>query len=112
MCCCYCQGDDKLTRGLLDRLMKRKRIYLIAATFGEQLMIRFVVCSRLCQVDDIDFAWNEIRGQADELLLLSSSPVIPYKSIEPATEYTTKNITNITAIIKDMKIDKLTQKIS
>ncbi|KAF7997969.1 hypothetical protein HCN44_009367 [Aphidius gifuensis] len=73
--CFRMKGDDKLTRGLLDRLMKRKRIYLIAATFGEKLMIRFVVCSRLCQVDDIDFAWNEIRGQAD---ITSSSTIISH----------------------------------
>lgn len=48
--------------------MKRKRIYLTAATYQDQLIIRFVVCSRLCLEEDIDYAWNEITSQAAEIL--------------------------------------------
>ncbi|XP_008553493.1 aromatic-L-amino-acid decarboxylase [Microplitis demolitor] len=66
--CFRVKGENSLTRDLYDRLMKRKRIYLTAATYQDQLIIRFVVCSRLCLEEDIDYAWNEITSQAAEIL--------------------------------------------
>jgi aromatic-L-amino-acid decarboxylase len=48
--------------------MARKRIYVIAATFQEHYIIRFVVCSRVTESRDIAFAWDEIRTQTDEVL--------------------------------------------
>jgi hypothetical protein len=49
--------------------MARKKIYIIAATFRDKHILRFVVCSRMTESRDIVFAWDEIRGQADQLLL-------------------------------------------
>lgn len=43
------------------------QIYLVTATVQSQLVIRFVVCSRLTEESDVAFAWNEIRKQADKL---------------------------------------------
>jgi hypothetical protein len=48
--------------------MARKNIYLIAATFQNKYIIRFVVCSRVTESRDIAFAWEEIRSQANEVL--------------------------------------------
>jgi hypothetical protein len=48
--------------------MTRKRIYVIAATFQEKYIIRFVVCSRVTESRDITFAWEEIRTEADRVL--------------------------------------------
>jgi hypothetical protein len=48
--------------------MASKKIYVIAATFQEKYIIRFVVCSRVTESRDIAFAWEEIRTQADQLL--------------------------------------------
>jgi hypothetical protein len=63
------QGPDSLTKTLHDRLMARKKIYIIAATFRDKHILRFVVCSRTTESRDIIFAWEEIRGQADQVLL-------------------------------------------
>jgi aromatic-L-amino-acid decarboxylase len=49
--------------------MARKKIYIIAATFRDKHILRFVVCSRMTESRDITFAWEEIRGQADQALL-------------------------------------------
>jgi hypothetical protein len=62
------QGPDQLTRRLHERLMARKKIYLIAATFQDKYIIRFVVCSRVTESRDIAFAWEEIRSQANQVL--------------------------------------------
>jgi hypothetical protein len=47
--------------------MARKKIYVIAATFQDKYIIRFVVCSRVTESRDIAFAWEEIRSQANEV---------------------------------------------
>jgi methionyl-tRNA synthetase len=48
--------------------MERKNIYIIAATFRDKHILRFVVCSRMTESRDIAFAWEEIRSQADRVL--------------------------------------------
>lgn len=57
-----------MTRQLLDRLSARKKIYIVAATYREKLIVRFVVCSRFSKEEDIHFAWNEIVSQASEIV--------------------------------------------
>jgi len=43
-------------------------VYLIAGKFRGQLCLRFVVCSRFTEPDDVNYTWNEIQTQADELM--------------------------------------------
>ena len=64
----YLQGPDSLTKSLHEKLMARKQIYIIAASFRDKHMLRFVVCSRMTESRDIAFAWEEIRSQADCVL--------------------------------------------
>jgi len=62
------QGDNSLTKKLLDRLQARKQVYLVFGMYQHKLVARFVVCSRLCEEEDIAFSWNEISSQATEVL--------------------------------------------
>lgn len=57
-----------MTKRLHERLMARKKIYVIAATFQDKYIIRFVVCSRVTESRDIAFAWEEIRTEANHVL--------------------------------------------
>lgn len=66
--CFRMKGENNLTRQLLDRLSARKKIYIVAATYREKLIVRFVVCSRFSKEEDIHFAWNEIVSQASEIV--------------------------------------------
>lgn len=61
------QGDNEPTRELYERLMRSGRVYMVTATVRSQLVIRFVVCSSLTEVRDVEFAWNEIRDHADRV---------------------------------------------
>ncbi|KDR23679.1 Aromatic-L-amino-acid decarboxylase, partial [Zootermopsis nevadensis] len=54
--CFRLKGPNQLTKRLHDRLMARKNIYVIAATFQDKYIIRFVVCSRVTESRDIAFA--------------------------------------------------------
>jgi hypothetical protein len=49
--------------------MARQNIYIIVATFNDKHILRFVVCSRMTESKDVQFAWEEIRGQADQVLM-------------------------------------------
>ncbi|XP_063983846.1 aromatic-L-amino-acid decarboxylase-like [Diachasmimorpha longicaudata] len=114
--CFRMKGDNSLTRQLLDRLMARKHIYLIAATYREKLIIRFAVCTHLTKAEDIDFAWNEIKGQGDEILsakLKQEQIALKNEEEDLTSEYSGKE-GGITARLKNMKIEnaKPTQKIS
>ncbi|XP_065203375.1 3,4-dihydroxyphenylacetaldehyde synthase 2-like [Planococcus citri] len=82
--CFRLKGDNKLTEELHNRLMLRRNIYTIVATVNGQLIIRFVVCSRLTTEADINFAWNEIRSQADELLADGGKPQLNGHSLNGA----------------------------
>ncbi|CAL1678950.1 unnamed protein product [Lasius platythorax] len=66
--CFRIKGDNSLTKKLLDRLQARRQVYLIASTYQDKLIARFVVCSRLCREEDIAFSWNEISSQTNEIL--------------------------------------------
>ncbi|KAJ8679479.1 hypothetical protein QAD02_015266 [Eretmocerus hayati] len=66
--CFRLRGEDHLTRQLLDRLMERRKIYVIPGGYQNKLCMRFVVCSRFTLQADIEFAWDEISSQASEIL--------------------------------------------
>ncbi|XP_032674114.1 aromatic-L-amino-acid decarboxylase-like [Odontomachus brunneus] len=66
--CFRIKGDNSLTKELLDRLQARKKIYLIAASYQNKFIARFVVGNQRCQEQDIMFAWNEITTQTTEIL--------------------------------------------
>jgi len=53
--------------------MARQNIYIIAATFKDKHILRFVVCSRMTESRDVQFAWEEIRGQAEQVLMGSGT---------------------------------------
>uniref|UniRef100_A0A2H8TM60 Aromatic-L-amino-acid decarboxylase n=1 Tax=Melanaphis sacchari TaxID=742174 RepID=A0A2H8TM60_9HEMI len=65
--CFRLKGDNVWTKNLYERLMVSGQIYLVTATVGSKLVIRFVVCSRLTEEIDVHFAWNEICAQTDRV---------------------------------------------
>lgn len=83
--CFRLKGDCDQTQQLLDRITDRKLIYVIPAKCHGKLMIRFVVCGLNPEERDIDFAWNEIKTQAD--LILANSQA---KTNELATHFANK----------------------
>lgn len=66
--CFRIRDSCELTRELLERITDRKLIYMIQAKCNGKLMIRFVVAGLNPMEKDVDFAWQEIQMQADELL--------------------------------------------
>lgn len=62
------KGDDQLTQVLLDNVSERKNVFVIAGHYRHKLAIRFAICSRLTQKDDVEYAWNEFLSQAEEIV--------------------------------------------
>jgi hypothetical protein len=53
--------------------MERRNIYVIPATFKDKQILRFAVCSRMTESRDIQFALEEIRGEAEKILLTTGT---------------------------------------
>lgn len=70
--CFRIKGQNTLTKTLLSRLMERKNIFLVSCSYKNNFILRFVVCSRLSELHDIDFAWKEIQSQATTILDIAS----------------------------------------
>lgn len=100
------QGDNSLTKELLDRLQARKQIYLVVGTYQHKLIARFVVCSRLCREEDIDFSWNEISSQTTEIL--------QEKLYEKSVKNIVKSTNDIAIRIESLNLEtkEISQKIS
>lgn len=66
--CFRIKGPDSRTKQLIEKITSRKNIYVIPATFRGEFIIRFVICSRLTEKQDVQFAWDEILTQTDVVL--------------------------------------------
>lgn len=69
------KGEDALTQRLLDLVTNRKNICIIPCHYRNKLVIRFVICSRLTNIQDITRAWGEIRSQANVVFGLPDTDV-------------------------------------
>ncbi|XP_055595966.1 3,4-dihydroxyphenylacetaldehyde synthase [Uranotaenia lowii] len=66
---CYrLKGEDAPSKQLLENITKRKKVYMIPATYQGKFIIRFMIAGLDPKPEDIDFAWNEVRTQTDLLL--------------------------------------------
>ncbi|CAB3230996.1 unnamed protein product [Arctia plantaginis] len=63
--CFRLKGGDTITKKLLENLTKKRKIFMVAGTYRDRYMIRFVVCYRLTRKEDIDYSWKQIRDEAD-----------------------------------------------
>jgi len=63
------KGDCSLTKKLVDKITERKNIFMVPAYYRDKVIIRFAICGMDTQDKDIEYAWNEIRAEADEMFL-------------------------------------------
>lgn len=89
--CFRLKGECALTKELLERITERKKLYVIPATCHGKFMIRFVVCGFAPEAKDIDFAWNEIKTQA-ELVLEKAKKNTSVDSVEKLTTNFASNV--------------------
>lgn len=65
--CFRLKGGCEYTNNLVDILSERKNIYVIRAHCHDKLVIRFVVNGLKPSEEDIEYAWNEIVMQTNEI---------------------------------------------
>lgn len=63
--CFRLRDGDNITRKLLSNLTEKKKVFMVAGTYRDRYVIRFVVCSRLTTKEDIDYSWNKIKEETD-----------------------------------------------
>lgn len=69
------KGEDKLTQELLDKILERKNIFVIAGHFHGKLVIRFAICSRLTEKVDVEYSWNEFLSQTESIVPTSKKTI-------------------------------------
>lgn len=63
--CFRLKNGDIATKQLLENLTKKKKVFMVAGSFRERYVIRFVVCYRLIKKEDVDYSWSLIQAEAD-----------------------------------------------
>ena len=81
--CFRLKGDDARSKQLLENITKRKKIFMIPATYQGKFIIRFMICGIDPQMHDIEYAWEEVRSQADLLLGVDENRNVAKQAIEP-----------------------------
>ncbi|XP_026487619.2 aromatic-L-amino-acid decarboxylase-like [Vanessa tameamea] len=66
--CFRLQDGDSNTKKLLENLIEKKKLFMVACTFRNRYVIRFVVCSRLTTKEHIETSWNFIKEETDRLM--------------------------------------------
>lgn len=93
--CFRIKGNCEYTNRLVDILTERKNIYVIRAHCNEKLVIRFVVNGLKPTEDDIEYAWNEIVTQVNEILKKTNKKTIEVSNNKCLTDFAaTVQITN------------------
>lgn len=66
------QTSDTHNELLVKKINSAKNIHLVASTVKDKYIIRFAVCSKLTNQEDIEYSWKEIQRQAHQLLIESN----------------------------------------
>lgn len=91
--CFRLKDGDAVTRKLLENITAKKSLYMVAATYRSRYIVRFVVCARTTTKEDIEFSWNIIKAEADEVcsnLKMKTKTQIPTIDV-PALNYCEKS---------------------
>ncbi|XP_033249336.1 3,4-dihydroxyphenylacetaldehyde synthase 2 isoform X1 [Drosophila miranda] len=81
------RGDNEHTAQLLQRLMERKKIYMVKAEHAGRQFLRFAVCGMDAKPSDIEFAWTEIETQLTALLAEKSLPARKPSNVSELTQH-------------------------
>lgn len=65
-------GDNSLTQQLINDVTASKKIYIVPCTLENKLIIRFAVCSRITNINDIQSSWNEILSHSNNIVRLEN----------------------------------------
>jgi len=88
------KGDNEITTQLLQRLMDRKKIYMVKAEHAGRQFLRFVVCGMDSKASDIDFAWEEIESQLTDLQKEQSLVIRKAGNVADLTQHFQIHLTN------------------
>ncbi|XP_055544576.1 3,4-dihydroxyphenylacetaldehyde synthase [Wyeomyia smithii] len=100
--CFRLKGEDSLSKELLDNITKRKKVFMIPATYQGKFILRFMIAGIDPQPEDIDYAWNEVKTQTDLLLGVDNN----------ANSLSIKDIMQQEVFEKEKPIEKVTESLS
>uniref|UniRef100_T1KA73 Aromatic-L-amino-acid decarboxylase n=1 Tax=Tetranychus urticae TaxID=32264 RepID=T1KA73_TETUR len=60
------KGSDELNKKYAKAINDRRKIHISPCSINGRYTLRFVVCSRHTELEDIKFSWNEFKTVADQ----------------------------------------------
>ncbi|XP_077286059.1 aromatic-L-amino-acid decarboxylase-like isoform X2 [Arctopsyche grandis] len=66
--CFRLKGSNEINEALHKKINARGKIHLVPSKIDDTYFLRMAVCSRFCEVEDLDISWKEVADSADELL--------------------------------------------
>ncbi|XP_014247619.1 aromatic-L-amino-acid decarboxylase-like [Cimex lectularius] len=85
------KGDNGLSQKLLEKLTSSKQLYLVATNVNDKFVLRYVICSRLMDQNDVNFAWEQITGKTSELIHERYTMNSKQMSVCPKKEFACEN---------------------
>ncbi|KAJ6223277.1 hypothetical protein RDWZM_001822 [Blomia tropicalis] len=66
--CFRLKGNNELNENLIKRINRSRNIFLTPTKVNDRFIIRFAVCARTCNEEDIRFAWSVVQKYANIVL--------------------------------------------
>ncbi|XP_053206409.1 aromatic-L-amino-acid decarboxylase-like [Panonychus citri] len=70
--CFRLKGSDELNEKYVKTINDHKKIFITPCRINGQYIIRFAICARSTEIQDIHFSWNELKSVADQMLTESN----------------------------------------
>lgn len=67
--CFRLKGRNELSEQLLKRINAKGVVHMVPSKINDVYFLRMAVCSRFTEKADMDITWEEVRKNADELLI-------------------------------------------
>ncbi|OTF71601.1 hypothetical protein BLA29_009315 [Euroglyphus maynei] len=67
--CFRLKGSNELNELLLQTINRGREIFLTPSKVNDQYIIRFAICARTTNENDVFYSWNLIKQYAEQILL-------------------------------------------
>ncbi|XP_025833648.1 aromatic-L-amino-acid decarboxylase isoform X2 [Agrilus planipennis] len=71
--CFRLKGSNEINEALLKKINGRGLIHMVPSKIRDVYFLRFVICSKYTEEEDVNLSWNEIKASTDEVLSLNGS---------------------------------------
>nr|UCS97434.1 dopa decarboxylase [Bemisia tabaci] len=65
--CFRVKGSNELNEQVLNRINKKGKIHMVPSKIKDVFFLRFAVCSRFTNAEDVKYSWSEVKATTQEI---------------------------------------------